>query len=534
MTVTVTAAATAFAPVGNVDTTTAGTGSTVPMPTGLAVGDRVAVPAWYAQATGTGGQGTPPSGWAIVNPAQGTAANRMLLVYEYKIDTTAKLAALGSSVLFRSGATATRVAARAVKISGSDLTKPLVVGALEFSAAGATTITFSAPASGDKILGFVGTNSSAPTPNAIMTSVGGTKLSQDQALAAASGSVADSQLGIFDGGTGVTLSASVPNHVSWTIGIPAYVPPPSGLAGTYRDAAGVNHSGTLFYFDGSTRHDVAFDKPIYKPVTVSEVLAPRALPWRAAHRGSSYSYTEEAMFAYRASAAAGVKILEVSCWQALSPGNDGSGNRIPGQFIASHDQNLSRVSGTSLDIPTNTPAAATALKIRGSIVTGNPTQPDQPVALLTDILDAFSETHVIMVECKQGSPAKQDMINLLKTYTSTARPYTERFIWKADALGNKTAFFDPAIAAGLHRWAYIFDADMAAQFAALVASGKADIIGLDYNSSDATLAAAVAACRAAGISPTMHIVPSTAQRDRAIALGMDGIMISNVLAQYAL
>lgn len=520
MSVTDTVAGTAFAPVGNIDTTLAGTGSTVPMPSGLAVGDRVAVPIWYAQATGTGGQGTPPTGWTIVNPAQGTASNRMLLIYEYKITDATTLAALGSSVVFRSGATATRVVGRAVKISGSDLTKPLALGALEFSAAAASSVTFNAPASGDKVLAFVGTNSSAPTPNVVMTSVGGTKLSQDQALAVASGSSADSQLGIFEGGTGVTFSAAVPNHVSWTIGIPAYVAPPSGMTGIYRDGAGVNHPGTLFYFDGTTKHDLSYRGARFKPVTVSEVLALGALPWDAAHRGYSYSYNEETMLAYRAAAAAGVKILEVSCWQSSD-----------GKFIASHDQNLSRVSGTSLDIPTSTAAAATALNVRGSIVTGNPTQPNRPVALLTDILDAFSETHVLIVECKQGSPAKQAMIDLLKTYTSTARPYTERFIWKADALGNKTAFFDPAIAAGLHRWAYIFDADMAAQFATLVASGKADMIGLDYNSSDATLTAAIAACRAAGIMPTGHIIPSVAQRDRLLALGMDGMMISNVLAR---
>lgn len=525
MTIVNTVAAAGYAPTGNVDTTLSGPGAPVSMPASLAVGDRVVVPILYASATGTGGQGTPPTGWAIVNPAQGTAANRMLLAYEYKITDATALAALPSTVTFHSGASATRVVGHATRVRGSDLTKPLVVGSLEFSASGATAVTFNQPASGDKILAFVGTNSSAPTPNAVMSSVGGTKLSQDQALSAATGSASDSQLGIFEGGTGVTFSASITNHVSWTIGIPQYVAPPSGQAGIYRDNAGVNHPGILFWFDGATKHDVAYDKPIYPSHTVSEVLAPENLPWESVHRGASYSYNEETMKAYRASASQGVRIMEVSVWQSSD-----------GKFIASHDQNLSRVSGTSLDIPTNLASAATALKVRGSIVTGNPSQPDQPVALLTDILDAFSETHVLIVECKQGSPAKQALVDLLKTYTSTQRPYWERFIWKADALGNKTAFFD--VAAGFHKWAYIFAADMAAQFAGLVASGKADMIGLDYNSSDSVLTAAIASCRAAGIMPTGHMVPTgaivdyVAQRNRLVALGMDGLMIPDVRATY--
>jgi len=60
-----------------------------------------------------------------------------------------------------------------------------------------------------------------------------------------------------------------------------------------------------------------------------------------------------------------------------------------------------------------------------------------------------------------------------------------------------------------------------------VSSGKMDMIGLDFNSSDATLSAAVTLAIANGVRPTGHIINSTTQRDRMLGLGMTGLMISN-------
>ena len=118
------------------------------------------------------------------------------------------------------------------------------------------------------------------------------------------------------------------------------------------------------------------------------------------------------------------------------------------------------------------------------------------------------------------------MLNLMDSYGTAGRPATDIFIWKVDGTAG-SSFYTPAATRGYHRWAYIFDSSMAASFNTLVTSGKADLIGMDYNSSDATLTSAIAACISNGVMPTGHIINSTTQRDRLLGLGMKGLMISN-------
>ena len=50
---------------------------------------------------------------------------------------------------------------------------------------------------------------------------------------------------------------------------------------------------------------------------------------------------------------------------------------------------------------------------------------------------------------------------------------------------------------------------------------------MDFNSSDATLTAAIATALANNVRPTGHIIATIAQRDRMLGLGMTGLMMSN-------
>lgn len=299
--------------------------------------------------------------------------------------------------------------------------------------------------------------------------------------------------------------------------------PPSnpGLTGVYVDSAGVAHPGYLFYNDGSNvRHPVSLPTIRYIPYTVSEMMksTPQA-PWFSAHRGGSYNYPEETLAGYRGSAQRGVRALEVSVVY--------SSEGTPWCF---HDTNTLRTTGVSGTIASMTDAQIAALSNQGSTAAGNPTQPAQPTAKLVDVLNAWSDTHVLIIEDKTYTHMSA-LITLLNTYGTAGRPVGERFVIKLAASGNNGALATQARNAGMKTWGYIFDGEMAASYAAALTRGF-DMIGMDYASSDATLIPAIAQAKAAGIKPTGHIVSSRTVRNRLLGLGMEGIMMSNVDAIF--
>jgi PKD repeat protein len=290
----------------------------------------------------------------------------------------------------------------------------------------------------------------------------------------------------------------------------------AGYAGIWRDSGGVNHPGLLYYWDGSAKH--AFNSTltnIFQPVTVTQFLSAAHSPWFSAHRGFSYSYPEETLYGYQGTVDWGMKAIEVSAQMSAS-----------GTWWCFHDATTDRTTGVSGTIASMTDAQIAVLNNQGSTATGNPGQPARPTAKLVDVLNLYYKTHVIIIEDKTYTHTTA-MLNLLDSYGTSGRPASDIFIWKVASSSSKTNFFDPAAARGYHRWAYIFDNSMSTEFPALPASGKADMIGMDYNSSDATLSSAIALCIANGVMPTGHIITNTTQRDRLLGLGMKGLMMAS-------
>lgn len=290
-----------------------------------------------------------------------------------------------------------------------------------------------------------------------------------------------------------------------------------GFPGVYRDSGGTNHAGKMWWWDGTAKKD--FDETtldfVYKPTTVTSFLASGNSPWFAAHRGFSYSYPEETLYGYRAATDWGIKAIEISIQKSLD-----------GTYWCFHDATTDRTTGVSGTIASMHDSAISILSNVGTTATGNTTQPSRPVAKLTDVLDLYAPTHVIFIEDKTYANTTA-VLNLMDSYGTSGRPASEIFIWKVSQDSAKATFYDPAAARGYHRWAYIFDASMAGSFTALVTSGKADMIGMDFNSSDSTLTAAIAACITNGVRPTGHIITSTTQRDRLLGFGMTGLMVAN-------
>jgi glycerophosphoryl diester phosphodiesterase len=308
------------------------------------------------------------------------------------------------------------------------------------------------------------------------------------------------------------------------IALPAVsvVTPPSGLAGVYVDSVGTAHSGYLFYNDSANvQHPVSLPSVIFQPYTVSMMMAGRSSksPWYAAHRGGSYNYPEETLDGYRGSAQRGARILEVSV--QVSADNT---------FWCFHDNTTDRTTGVSGSIPAMHDTDIAALSNLGSTAGGNPTQRSRPTAKLVDVLNAFSATHVFIIEDKTYTHMTQ-LLTLLQSYGTSGRPASERFVIKMDIASNNGGLIAQAKAAGFKTWGYIFDNQMTASFAGALTRGE-DMIGLDYASSDATLSSAIAQALAVGIMPTGHIVSSRSVRNRLLGLGIQGIMMSNVDAIY--
>jgi PKD repeat protein len=289
-----------------------------------------------------------------------------------------------------------------------------------------------------------------------------------------------------------------------------------GYAGVWRDGVGTNHPGVLYYWDGTAKHPLSTTLVnTFNPVTVTQFLSSAHSPWFSAHRGFSYSYPEETLYGYQGTVDWGMKAIEVSAQVSAD-----------GTWWCFHDPTVDRTTGISGTIASMTDAQIGALNNLGSTATGNPGQPSRPTAKFVDVVNKYYKTHVIIVEDKTYTHTTA-MLNLLDSYGTSGRPASEIFIWKVASSSSKATYFDPAAARGYHRWAYIFDNSMSTEFPALASAGKADMIGMDFNSSDATLSSAIALCVANGVMPTGHIITNTTQRDRLLGLGMKGLMMAN-------
>jgi len=158
-----------------------------------------------------------------------------------------------------------------------------------------------------------------------------------------------------------------------------------------------------------------------------------------AHRGSGDNWPEHTMRAYRQSADAGLKAIEVS----VSATSDGV-------LVCHHDLTTARLTGTALTIAT-TPAASLAQLRNDARPWLGPATPLEPIPLLTEVLDAFAASHVIFLEDKQGTNAER-ILTLLKKYPDAR----QHIIWKQPA---SSAGHAQAAADGYTTWGYVTRAD---------------------------------------------------------------------------
>jgi len=219
-------------------------------------------------------------------------------------------------------------------------------------------------------------------------------------------------------------------------------------------------------------------------------------PYYAAHRGGSADWPEETLYAYSQAAAWSPRLaLEVSIWQSSD-----------GVWVCSHDQTTARVFGTNYDIPT-TPWT-TLQTLRTTV--GN-----QPIAKLTDVLNAYATGNRVLFLDNKGNQSIAAFFTLLDTYGGNTR-----FVIKSFQSGTSIAA--QAHTRGYTTWGYYYEADVPS-----LPSTQAswDLLGMDYTASNAAWSSVLSYSK-----PVLgHIIPDAAGKTTALGKGATGLMVSGVV-----
>lgn len=239
------------------------------------------------------------------------------------------------------------------------------------------------------------------------------------------------------------------------------------------------------------------------PMTVSALIAPPG--FIVAHRGGARNWPEMTEVAYAGATKAGVRALEVSVHRSAD-----------GVFVCCHDDTTSRVTGVDKDIASTAWSELSGLTVTAEKTT-DPSQPRAAFTRLDTVLDAHAASSVIVLEDKSYTHG-DDLVARVRELPD----HQERVLWKVHGPSG-----DGAIArgrdAGLRTFGYFFPnnldgfADKAARF---------DVVGIDVTCTDEQVQAAVDL----GKPVLAHVLRTTVERDRMLALGCRGLMVADVLA----
>jgi glycerophosphoryl diester phosphodiesterase len=317
---------------------------------------------------------------------------------------------------------------------------------------------------------------------------------------------------VLSSGGGATPSVTItyPNTQAangWAVQLGIPVAPNPVVGGLSRWVGGVEVPLTVKLWNGTAEVALTQSQPAIGNYRIADLLA--TTPFYIAHRGSMDNWPEHTMRAFKNAVNYGMKAIEVSV-------NVTTDNVI----FCHHDTNLSRMTGTNLAFTAATAAQVDALTTTGGL-TDNPTQDRVPVARLTDVLAAYASNHVLFIEPKSGGAWQSDLIALIKTYPDI----TNRIVWKAPIVSG----FSGAKTAGFTTWGYLLQDDPAhADWQTLVAKSDVDWIGVNHTATDAYIQGVVALANSLGKKVIMWEIHTTAMRDRALSLGVTGMMTSNV------
>jgi len=243
--------------------------------------------------------------------------------------------------------------------------------------------------------------------------------------------------------------------------------------------------------------------------TVSSLIS--ATPFLIAHRGGGDDWPEMTLHAYgQAAQLDGLRAIEVSvCLSA------------DGVLVCSHDTNTRRVTGADLVIAEQPWSRLATLEVT-SAYTIDPTQPARPFSRFDEVVTAHIGRLVTFVEPK----TPEAVAPLMAALTSLQQP--ERVVWKQPV---NQPHFGQAKAQGFSTWGYVLDepGHLGKNLARLSASHDIDMLGAPALQPDSFVSDVVAAARANGKKTIMWPIRNDADKERALRLGCEGLMTSNVV-----
>lgn len=236
-----------------------------------------------------------------------------------------------------------------------------------------------------------------------------------------------------------------------------------------------------------------------KQATVDDLVGTD--PFFVAHRGSGDNWTEHTALAYSSAVAAGARAIEVSV-HATSDG----------VLVCHHDESALRLTGRDQPIATQDYATIAALRADARQWLG-PNAAPQPIPKLEEVLDEHASKSVIFIEDKQGTNTRA-LLNLMDRYPASK----DHFVWKQPARSQARI---EAQARGYKSWGYFMDGS-GGQFDKYAQDH--DFVGLFHAASDDDIRALVAF----GKPVIVWEVHTRRMRDRLLALGVRGLMCSNI------
>ena len=230
-----------------------------------------------------------------------------------------------------------------------------------------------------------------------------------------------------------------------------------------------------------------------------------------AHRGGSRDWPEMSLHAYASAADLGADALELS----LSRTADGV-------WFGLHDGTLDRTSGTTGFVAAKrTWAEVSAFRISPA-GTRDPQQPTRPYARLEAVLERWGGRRVLFVDPKAVETGFHgELVTALRRVPSSQ----DWVVAKAPVA--TTGWAAAARREGWRSWGFCWARELDADPQLLARTAASwDLLGLDVGAPDARWAEV----RGLGRPVLAHVLTTSAQLDRARALGAAGAVVSDVAA----
>lgn len=277
------------------------------------------------------------------------------------------------------------------------------------------------------------------------------------------------------------------------------------------DAANGETAATPTWWDG-TKEQGATATYVPNGRKVADLLTK---PFVIAHRCGSADWAEHSMRGATESVVRGVDGLEFSI-----------GSSSDGVLFGLHDQTLNR---TTPSAPANYIASNHTWEEISAYQEvapsgGDPAFGPQPYTKLTDLLNTYAGTHLILLDPKYVSSAKYGaLLDIMDSYPQATQHLMGKFY------GTGISWANACKARGYKSWGYFYAADIDSGTVTSANTTPWDYLGMEYNAA----ASYWTTIRSYGKPVIAHIAPTLAAAQQGIASGAVGVMASGIRSVMA-